>query len=111
MVYPSHFEGFGIPVLEALQSAVPVLTSEKSSMQEIAEDAALYFDPLDINEIAEKMMLVYKDENLRTEMIKKGKLIAEKYKWPLTADLLWQSIEEAAASTKEQVSSSAGHKR
>jgi glycosyltransferase involved in cell wall biosynthesis len=109
LVYPSHFEGFGIPVLEAMQCEVPVLTSEKSSMQEIAEDAALYFDPLDINGIADKMMLIYKDENLRMELIKKGKLIAEKYKWSLTADLLWQSIEEAAVSTIQHTTVSAGH--
>jgi glycosyltransferase involved in cell wall biosynthesis len=99
LVYPSHFEGFGIPVLEAMQSEVPVLTSEKSSMQEIAEDAALYFDPLDVAGIADKMMLIYKDENLRVEMIRKGKMIAEKYSWAKTADMLWESIEEAASST------------
>ncbi len=97
LVYPSHFEGFGIPVLEAMQSEVPVLTSENSSMQEIAEDAALFFDPVDIADIADKMMLIYKDEDLRQKLIEKGKLIASKYSWSRTADLLWESIEKAAA--------------
>jgi glycosyltransferase involved in cell wall biosynthesis len=92
VVYPSLFEGFGVPVLEAIKCNVPVITSSDSSMQEIAKDAALYADPKNFEDIAEKMMYMYKDENFRKELIEKGKQIAEEYSWPRTAELLWQSI-------------------
>jgi glycosyltransferase involved in cell wall biosynthesis len=92
LVYPSFFEGFGVPVLEGMKCGVPVLTSANTSMQEIGEDAALYFNPADHTDIADKLMLIYKDENLRNRLIEKGKAIAEKYSWQRTADLLWESV-------------------
>ncbi|MCY7311594.1 MAG: glycosyltransferase family 4 protein [Chitinophagaceae bacterium] len=95
MVYPSLLEGFGVPVLEAMQCDVPVITSANSSMQEIAKDAALYVDANSHNNIADKMMLLYKDENLRKELILKGRQIAKQYNWDKTADLLWQNILKA----------------
>ena len=96
MVYPSFFEGFGVPVIEAMQCHVPVLTSKNSSMQEISEGAALYFDPNDIDDIADKLMLIYKDENRRKALIEKGKSIASKYTWQRTADLLWECLMKTA---------------
>ena len=92
MVYPSLWEGFGVPVLEAMNCAVPVITSLNSSMQEIAKEGALYADANNYQDIADKMMLLYKNENLRNEMIIKGDVIAKQYHWNKTADLLWQSI-------------------
>jgi glycosyltransferase involved in cell wall biosynthesis len=97
MVYPSFFEGFGVPVLEAMKAHVPVLTSEGTSMEEIGEDAALYFDPADIRDMGDKLMMIYKDETLRSRLIGKGKLIAEKYNWDRTADFLWEAIEKASS--------------
>lgn len=94
LVYPSLLEGFGVPVLEAMKCDVPVVTSSHSSMQEIANDAALYADPKKPEDIADKMMLLYKDENLRKALIEKGKTIAAQYSWRRTADLLWQSIQK-----------------
>lgn len=96
MVYPSLFEGFGVPVLEAMQCDVPVITSVNSAMQEIAKDAALFADPENSTDIAEKMMLLYKDEKLRKELIEKGKKVASKYDWDKTAELLWQTILKSA---------------
>jgi glycosyltransferase involved in cell wall biosynthesis len=95
LVYPSLLEGFGVPVLEAMKCHVPVLTSFASSMEEIAKDAALYADAKNFEDIADKMMLIYKDEKLRKELIEKGKIIAARYSWQRTADLLWQSILKA----------------
>lgn len=95
LVYPSLLEGFGVPVLEAMKCHVPVITSSNSSMQEIAKDAALYADAGSHTAIADKMMLLYKDENRRKELIKKGREIASQYNWDKTADLLWQSIVKA----------------
>jgi glycosyltransferase involved in cell wall biosynthesis len=97
LVYPSLLEGFGVPVLEAMQCDVPVITSANSSMQEIAKDAALYADANSHIEIADKMMLLYKDENLRRGLIQKGKLVVQQYSWDKTAELLWQSILKAHA--------------
>lgn len=95
LVHPSLFEGFGLPVLEAMKCGVPVLTSANTSMQEIGEDGALYFHPADHTDMADKLMLVYKDENLRSSLIAKGKLIAAKYSWERTADLMWECIIKA----------------
>jgi glycosyltransferase involved in cell wall biosynthesis len=95
MLYPSLFEGFGVPVLEAMQCDVPVITSVNSSMQEIAKDAALFADADNHKDIADKMMLLYKDENLRKELIQKGKKATTDYSWDRTAELLWQTILKA----------------
>ncbi len=95
LVYPSFFEGFGVPVLEAMKCNVPVITSSHSAMQEIAKDAALYIDAKNFKDIAEKMMLLYKDENLIRELVEKGKIISSEYSWQKTAELLWQSILKA----------------
>ncbi len=95
LVYPSLLEGFGVPVLEAMKCYVPVITSSHSSMQEIGKDAALYADANNFEDIAEKMMLLYKDENLRKKLIEKGKIIAGQYSWQRTAELLWQTILKA----------------
>jgi len=95
VVYPSFFEGFGVPVLEAMNCNTPVITSTGSSMQEIAKDAVLYADANNHNDIADKMMRVYKDENLRNELIQKGKHIVQLYSWDKTAELLWQTVLKA----------------
>jgi glycosyltransferase involved in cell wall biosynthesis len=92
MVYPSFWEGFGVPVLEAMCSQIPVITSRNTSMEEIAGDAALYADPADHADIADKMMLVYKDETLADKLVAKGEAIARQFAWNRTADLLWTSI-------------------
>jgi glycosyltransferase involved in cell wall biosynthesis len=95
LVYPSFFEGFGVPVAEAMKSGVPVLTSENTSMQEVAGEAGLYFNPADHSDIADKMMLIYKDENLRNQLIEKGKLLADKYNWRTSAEQFWECIVNA----------------
>lgn len=91
-VYPSLYEGFGVPVLEAMRSEVPAITSANSAMQEITKGAALYADANSHTDIAEKMMMLYKDEKLCKELIQKGKQVAAEYNWDRTAALLWQSI-------------------
>ena len=95
LLYPSLWEGFGVPILEAMKCNVPVITSSNSPMQEIAKDAALYIDPSDHNDIADKMMLLYKDEALRKKLIQKGREIIPQYSWDKTADLLWQCVLKA----------------
>lgn len=95
-VYPSLFEGFGVPVMEAMKCRVPVLTSKASSMEEITKGAALYFDPQNPAELGEKLMRIYKDEDGRKELIEKGASIAQQYSWKRTADSVWQAISQTA---------------
>jgi glycosyltransferase involved in cell wall biosynthesis len=97
LVYPLSGEGSGVPVLEALRCYVPVITSGNSAMQEIAEEAALYVNPHDHNDIADKMILLYKDENLRSQLIQKGKRISDQFNWDKSAEMLWESILKTAA--------------
>ena len=92
LVYPSLFEGFGVPVAEAMKCNIPVLTSQKTSMEEIAGDAALYFNPNDHTDIADKMMMIYKDENLQKQLIEKGRQISGTYNWESAAELFWQTV-------------------
>lgn len=91
-VYPSLWEGFGVPILEAMQSGTPIVTGNNSSLPEIGGDAALYTDVSQPEEIAKQMMLLYKDENLRSKQIEKGYAQAAKFSWEKTAALMWEQI-------------------
>lgn len=91
-IYPSFWEGSGMQILGAMISYIPVITSINSAMQEIAGDAALYADPADHKDIADKMMLLYKDESLRNSLIEKGKIVVAQHNWEKTTELFWQSI-------------------
>lgn len=79
--YPSLYEGFGITILEALASQVPLITADNSSLQEVGGDAAQYFDANDAVELAEKIRLVLSDEKLREEMVAKGLTQIKKFSW------------------------------
>jgi glycosyltransferase involved in cell wall biosynthesis len=96
MIYPSYWEGFGMPVLEAIAAGVVPVTSRGSAMEEIAKSAAVYADPASHEDIAEKMMLLYKDEGLRSQLITNGREIGAFYNWDKSAAQLWRIIEETA---------------
>jgi glycosyltransferase involved in cell wall biosynthesis len=85
MIYPSTFEGFGIPVLEALCSGLPVITSNVSCLPEAGGDAALLIDPFSVNEMAAAMKKFFNDVNFVTEMKAKGLIHAEKFSQEKTA--------------------------
>ncbi len=97
LVFPSYFEGFGVPILEAMQSHVPVITSNTSSMPEIGEAAALYADPTDAADIADQMKRIFTNENMRSQLVEKGKVVAAKYTWQRTSELMWQAIQQAVS--------------
>jgi glycosyltransferase involved in cell wall biosynthesis len=96
LVYPSFFEGFGMPVLEAMKCAVPVVTANTSALPETGGDAALYADPTDPESIAGEMMRLYKDESLRNRLIEKGLQRAQQFSWQQSAEQMWCYIEKAA---------------
>lgn len=79
LIYPSVFEGFGIPILEALWSRLPVITSNLSCMPETGGDAAYYVDPFSVNEIAQAMLQVSTNHTLRQQMAEKGLQHAQKF--------------------------------
>ena len=92
LVYPSLFEGFGIPILEALKCNVPGVVSNTSSMPEVAGDAALFVDPTDVDDIAWKMQEIYKNEPLRDMLIAAAPAQAAKFSWDHSAEQLWDSM-------------------
>lgn len=94
LVYASHFEGFGIPVLEAMYSDTPVIASGVSSLPEVGGDAVMYVDPASVESISEAMLSVYSKEDIRKELIARGREQRLKFSWERSADLLWKSIEK-----------------
>jgi len=95
LVYVSRFEGFGIPVLEAMKSHVPVIASNVSALPEICGDAALLVEPDSVSSIADAIKTISSDEQKRKSLIEKGKLRCEIFSWDKTANLLWESVEKA----------------
>lgn len=93
-VLPSLYEGFGLPILEAMQYGCPVITSSVSSLPEAGGDAALYFDPNDANEIAEKIEKVINNSKLKEEMVKKGHEQVKKFSWEKSANEVLEVFEE-----------------
>jgi glycosyltransferase involved in cell wall biosynthesis len=92
LVYPSLFEGFGIPILEALKCNVPTIVSNTSSMPEVAGDAGILVDPTDVEDIANKMQQVYKDEALRAKLISNAQEQVKKFSWEQSAERLWDCL-------------------
>jgi glycosyltransferase involved in cell wall biosynthesis len=92
-VYPSLYEGFGLPPLEAMACGCPVIASNSSSIPEVVGDAAVMIDPYDINEIADTMYKVLTDNNLRNQMINKGLKRAEEFSWEKSARSIVELIE------------------
>jgi len=99
--YPSLFEGFGLPVLEAQHMGVPVMTSNTSSLPEIAGDAALLVDPTDVDAIAEAMLRLSQDEALRARLIAAGYENVKRFSWEKAATETLAVLEEAAASAPQ----------
>ena len=85
LIYPSIYEGFGLPILEAMACGTPVITSNISSMPEAGGDAAYYINPLNVSSISEGLLTVLNSRSLQRELSKKGLIQARKFSWEKTA--------------------------
>lgn len=95
-VYPSIYEGFGLPLLEAMKSGVPVITSNVTSLPEIAGDAACLVDPLDVSAIGDGIERLATDGALRATLTARGIQRAAQFNWDQAARETWQVLEAAA---------------
>jgi len=95
LTFVPFFEGFGIPVVEAMSSGVPVICSNTTSIPEVGGSAVLYADPCKIEQITQAMIKIAEDAELRKELIEKGFEQKKKFSWDETARLLWMSAERA----------------
>ncbi len=86
LLYPSLYEGFGLPILESMACGVPVITSNLSSMPEVGGNAAFYVDPFSLEDITKKLDVVMNDNHLRDELITKGLKRAKEFSWDKCAE-------------------------
>jgi glycosyltransferase involved in cell wall biosynthesis len=95
LTYVSYFEGFGIPILEAFYCETPVITSNVTSMPEVAGDAAILVDPFSVKSISNGMIKIATDPDLSTIMNEKARQQRQLFSWQKSADRLWASMEKA----------------
>lgn len=93
-VYPSRFEGFGLPVLEAMLRGTPVVCSNAGALPEIAGDAALLHDPLDTAELARQILRLWRDDALHEDYAQRGMQRAQRFSWDIAACETWQVYRE-----------------
>ena len=93
-VFPSIYEGFGMPPLEAMACGVPVLTSGEASLPEVTGDSAVIVDAYSVKSIAEGLERIYSDRNLRERLSREGSERAEKFTWEKSAEILYKVYRE-----------------
>ncbi len=93
LTFVPFFEGFGIPVIEAMNAGVPVICSNTTSLPEVGGSAVLYVDPFAMSQIKDAMIRIFQEKELRDMLIEKGFEQKEKFSWDRTAELLWGSIQ------------------
>ncbi|MBU0488769.1 MAG: glycosyltransferase family 4 protein [Bacteroidetes bacterium] len=92
LTYVSKFEGFGIPIIEAMCCDVPVITSNCTSMPEVAGDAALICDPFSVSSISDAMLQLAENQQLQQSLVEKGRGRRNEFSWDKTANAVWDSI-------------------
>ncbi len=97
LVFPSLYEGFGLPILEAFAAGVPVITSKGIATSEVTGNAALLVNPLSIVEIKDAIFKIVSDDALRQDLIQKGLERVKDFSWEKTAKTTWQSIQNFIA--------------
>jgi glycosyltransferase involved in cell wall biosynthesis len=102
-VYPSYFEGFGLPILEAMKCGTPVVAGDRTSIPEVAGEAALLFDPFDVHALVEVLKRILNDADCRVELSARGLQRANEFSWQTTARLTLAAYEKAAGKHRESV--------
>ena len=94
-IMPSLYEGFGLPVLEAMSCGCPVITSKEGSLTEVAGDAVCYIDATNLKDIANSLRKVFYEKNLQEELSRKGLLQSKKFSWKKTTDFTVETYRKA----------------
>lgn len=94
MCYVSKWEGFGIPILEAMHAKTPVITSNEGAQAEVGHNACIQVSPHKVEEIAAEMYRVYTDEKLRKKLIKKGKERVKAFNWETSSNIIFDELEK-----------------
>ena len=94
LTYVSVLEGFGLPLVEAMNCGIPIITSNAGSLPEVAGKAALYADPRNAEDISSKMAELVNSEASRNELIQNAQIQAQKFDWDKSAEKLWEVIEK-----------------
>ena len=92
LTYVPYFEGFGIPLVEAMKSGVPVIAGNLTSLPEVCGDAALYVNPMNVTEIANAMKEISENETLKESLISKGLIRSKLFDWNQTTEIIWNEI-------------------
>lgn len=95
LVFPSYFEGFGIPILEAFKTKCPVIAARTTSIPEVAGEGALYFDPEDEKQLSRHIQTIIDDLDLRQELLLKGLDRVNQFSYQQSAENLWRTFEKA----------------
>jgi glycosyltransferase involved in cell wall biosynthesis len=94
LIYPSIYEGFGLPPIESMQLGTPVITTTGGSLKELYSQHSLQFDPYDIEKLTKNMLEISQDQNLRSKLASEGIEYAKKFNWEFTAKQIDQIINE-----------------
>jgi glycosyltransferase involved in cell wall biosynthesis len=94
LVFPSYFEGFGIPLVEAMKAETAVICGDRTSLPEVVENAGLLVDPFSSRSIADGLAIIDQEESFRLGLIEKGKERAKKFSWDFTAEKIWNVLEQ-----------------
>ena len=92
--YVPYFEGFGIPLVEAMKCGTPILSGDRTSLPEVAGDAAIYCDPFNVEDIAQKMIDLSENPKLLTELSQKGLERSKEFSWNIAADKVWNVLKD-----------------
>ncbi len=95
LTFIPYYEGFGIPLVEAMEAEIPIITSNMSSLPEVAGNAALKVNPFDLNDIKNAMLRIYNNASVRADLVQKGRLQKQNFSWDRSAQLLWESMVKA----------------
>lgn len=101
LTFVPYFEGFGIPIIEAMNCETAVITSNITSMPEVAGDAAILVDPFSLESISDALIEISSNSKLRNQLVEKGNIQKQKFSWDKTSEKFWNTIEEVLYDSKK----------